>query len=286
MQDTMIKAIEGNIRILCCNSTQTVKEAQQRHICSPTATATLGRVTTAAAMLGTMLKQNQYVSLVIDGDGPGGKVIAESDDQGNVRSYITNPQVTIPVRTTDGKLDVAKMVGQGTIRIIKDLNLKEPFTGEVPLQNSEIAYDLTYYFAVSEQTPSVVSLGVFVNKDGICETAGGLIIQLLPGHTEEDITKVEEITKSLKPISTMIKETSNPLDIVNKMFPESRIVSNTTFRFKCNCSEDKMRTACSMLSQEEREETVAEHGHLEVHCRFCNSHYHFDSNLEVINGKK
>lgn len=282
--DKVIKALDGNIRIIACNSTQLVKEVQQRHVTSPTATASLGRATTAVAMMGTMLKQNQRVSLIIDGSGLGGKLISESDENGNVRSYVSKPQVVVPVRETDGKLDVAKFVGtNGTLKVIKDLNLKEPFTGEVELQNGEIALDLTYYFTVSEQTPSVVSLGVYVNKDAECEVAGGLIIQLLPSHTEEDIVRVEEILGTLKPISQILGEDPSPKNLVNKLFPECRIVSESDIRFKCNCSVDKMQVACSMLPQEEIEETIAKDGKLEVKCKFCNATHHFNKDLEVIN---
>ena len=282
--DKVIKALDGNIRIIACNSTNLIKEVQQRHVTSPTATAALGRATTATAMMGTMLKQNQYISLIIDGDGVGGKIICESDNEGNVRSYTSNPQVIVPVRQTDGKLDVAKFVGtNGTLKVIKDLNLKEPFTGEVELQNGEIALDLTYYFTVSEQTPSVVSLGVFVNKDAECEVAGGLIIQLLPSHTEEDIVRVEKILSTLKPISQILSEDPSPKNLVNNLFPECRIVGETDIRFKCNCSVDRMKVACSMLPQEEIDETIEKDGHLEIKCKFCNTVHHFNRDLEVIN---
>lgn len=284
----LIRAItsDGGIVAFGIDSKSIVSRAEQIHKTSAVMTAALGRLLTATSMMGIMLKgKDDTVTVRIHGDGPAGHLIAVSDSSGNVRGYADNPVVEIPLNQY-GKLDVSGAVGKhGTVFVSKDLGLKEPYNGQTPLISGEIAEDITEYFAVSEQIPTVCALGVLVDTDLSVKAAGGYIVQLLPFTEEAVIDKLEENLKTIKPVSTMLNEGHTPEDIIRSVLKgfDVEILDENEVEYKCNCSADRVERALRSLKKEELQSMIDEQGGAEARCHFCDKVYTFSkSDLEAI----
>jgi molecular chaperone Hsp33 len=276
--DTLVKAMtkNGAIRIMVVNSTQTVAEAALRHNTLPTASAALGRTLSATAMLGAMLKDTgESVTVQINGKGPLGTILCEANTFGELRGFVSNPEVLL-INETTNKLDVGRAVGKdGALRVIRNTHMKADFTGTVELQSGEIGDDFAYYFTVSEQTPSAVSLGVLVGKENEILAAGGLLIQLMPSASETDILMTEDVVKHLRPISEMIHEGMTPDEIALALFDEVEIMGVQTIQFKCSCSKERLHDALSTIDKDELELMINEDKGAEITCHFCNTSYNF-----------
>jgi len=277
-KDRMLRgtALNGKVRAFAVRTTALVEELRQRHDTFPVVTAALGRTVSAAAMMGAMLKGDERLSIQVRGDGPIGLIAAESNAKGEVRGYVKNPHVEM-TNIRPGKMDVAAAVGTtGQIDVIKDLGLKEPYRGSVPIISGELAEDFTYYFAVSEQTNSAVSLGVLVSPDYSVANAGGFIIQLLPGVTDEEITDIELALSKIPPITEMLEEGLELEDILKRVLPDVTIMEESEVYFSCDCSHERVERALISLGQGELQQMIEEDGQAEVSCHFCNEKYHFD----------
>ena len=270
-------ALDGQIRALVGQTKELVEEARQKHHTSPIATAALGRTLTAGLLLAQDLKGDNTLTIRVMGDGPLGGIIVTADAAGGVRGYVQEPEVYLPSR--EGKLDVGGAVGKnGTLHVSKDLGMKEPYVGSVPLVSGEIAEDLTYYLAASEQIPSVTALGVLVNTDGRVIAAGGFILQLMPGATESTISWLEGRLVNLEPVSTMLARGLSPADILREVLGESteiKILGSQAVSFRCQCSREKLMTLLVSLGREELANIRQEEGQVEVRCHFCNEVYSF-----------
>lgn len=279
MPDYWIRSVteDGTVRALAAVTTMTVEQARRRHGTAPTATAALGRVLTAAGLLGATLKTGQSVMVRILGDGPLGGVLAMSDAVGGVRGYVANPDVHLPL-TSSGKLDVGGAVGKGTLHVTIDLGLRIPYHGSVPLVSGEIAEDLATYLVVSHQIPSLVALGVLVSPDERVVAAGGLMVQVLPGADGKVTTYLEQRAKVLPTITSMISGGRTPEDIVQAALGEvpSTVVERQPVRFRCRCSLRKVRNVLVSLGAVELRQILAEQGQIEVRCNFCGKRYVFD----------
>ncbi len=273
---------DGLVMATALDSTDIVAEAERLHKSSAVVTAALGRLLTATSMMGNALKgKNNTITVKLDGDGPAGALIAVADSNGDVRGYAVNPVVEIPLKE-NGKLDVCGAVGtQGTLYVIKDLGLKEPYNGFVPIATGEIAEDIASYYAISEQIPTVCALGVLVNPDLTVRVAGGYIIQLLPAAHgyEEVITKLENNIKVMKPITTLLDEGKTIEEIVKIALTgfEVEVLEEQTAAYKCNCSRVRFEKALKSLNREELTEMAEEMEKAETVCQFCNSVYTFTS---------
>lgn len=273
---------DGLVMATALDSTDIVAEAERLHKSSAVVTAALGRLLTATSMMGNALKgKNNTITVKLDGDGPAGALIAVADSNGDVRGYAVNPAVEIPLKE-NGKLDVCGAVGtQGTLYVIKDLGLKEPYNGFVPIATGEIAEDIASYYAISEQIPTVCALGVLVNPDLTVRVAGGYIIQLLPAAHgyEEVITKLENNIKVMKPITTLLDEGKTIEEIVKIALTgfEVEVLEEQTAAYKCNCSRVRFEKALKSLNREELTEMAEEMEKAETVCQFCNSVYTFTS---------
>lgn len=280
MKDYIIRGIDkkGNIRLFVATSTHMVEEARKTHGTSPTATAALGRVLTAAVLLGiTMKGERDALTFKIKGDGPIGSIIAVSNNGGQVKGYVDNPYADLPSRP-DGKLDVGGLVGKnGQLAIIKDLGLKEPYIGYSNLVSGEIAEDLVHYFHLSEQQPSAINLGVLVDKDISVRAAGGYILQLIPGVEDKDIDRIEGILKKAKPISTLIHQGLSPEQVMETLFGEfeMEILERKEIEYKCNCNRKRIEGVLLSLGKEEINKIIEEDEKAEIICHFCNKKYHF-----------
>lgn len=279
MSDYLVKAIayDGQIRAYAVRSTETVAEAQRRHYTWPTASAALGRAMTAGLMMGAMLKGDDKLTIKIEGGGPIGNILVDSNAKGTVRGYVTNPQTHFELNEK-GKLDVRRAVGtDGTLTVVKDLGLRDFFSGSVPLVSGELGEDFTYYFASSEQVNSSVGVGVLVNADNSIKAAGGFIFQLLPGTTEETITRLEERLKTIEPVSKMIERGLTPEEILEELFgkEEVALLEKMPVGFECTCSKERFANAIVSLGQEEITAMIEEDGKAEAHCHFCNEKYQF-----------
>lgn len=273
MKDYLVKALafEGTIRAYAVRSTETVAEVQRRHAMWPTATAALGRSMTAAVMMGAMVKGEDKLTIKIDGGGPIGSMIIDSNAHGEVRGYATNPQTHFDLNDK-GKLDVRRAVGtDGLLTIVKDLGLRDFFTGQVPIVSGEIAEDFTEYFVVSEQVPSAVGLGVLVNPDNTAKAAGGFIIQVMPGATDETIEKLEERIANVEPISKLIDRGLTPEEILGEVLGAENvnILDRMDVAFTCNCSRERFGNAIIGLGEQEIQDMIDEDGKAEAHCHFC-----------------
>ena len=268
---------DGAVMATCVDTTDIVALAEQYHKTSAVITAALGRLLTATSMMGNMLKgKDDSITVKIVGEGPAGTLVAASDADGNVRGYVTNPVVELPLNAK-GKLDVGGAIGTGTLYVIKDLGLKEPYVGQIPLATGEVAEDITAYYAVSEQVPTVCALGVLVNPDLTVKTAGGFIIQLLPGYTEADITKLENSVKDIEPVTKMLADGKTPEEILRialKNF-EVEVLYEQTIAYKCKCSRERTETVLMSIGNEDLEEMAADSKDTEVCCHFCNKKYVF-----------
>ncbi|MFA5576251.1 MAG: Hsp33 family molecular chaperone HslO [Tissierellaceae bacterium] len=281
MKDYLIRAIDkdASIRIFVASSTNMVEKARRTHDTSATATAALGRSLTAAALMGAMMKNdNDRLTLKIAGGGPIGTILVVADNKGTIKGYADNPHADLPSRE-DGKLDVGGLVGvDGNITAIMDLGLRDPYIGQSTLVSGEIAEDLASYYAISEQQPSAVSLGVLVDRDISVRAAGGYIIQLLPNVDEEAIEKIEGSLKNIGPVSQLIDRGLGPEDIMEKILGqfEMQILDKIQIEYQCDCSRERIERILISLGREELKSMIEEDGQGEVVCHFCNTKYHFD----------
>ncbi|UAL47517.1 Hsp33 family molecular chaperone HslO [Sutcliffiella horikoshii] len=279
MSDYLVKALafEGQVRAYGIRTTETVGEAQQRHQTWPTASAALGRAMTASVMMGAMLKGENKLTVKIDGGGPIGVILVDSNAKGQVRGYVTNPQTHFDLNQ-HGKLDVARAVGtNGTLSVVKDLGLREHFSGQTELISGELGEDFTYYLVSSEQVPSAVGVGVLVNPDNTILSAGGFIIQLLPGTSEETITLIEEKINNMTPVSKLIERGLTPEELLTEILGEGnvKVLETMPIEFKCTCSKERFEQAIISLGEKDITEIIEEDGQAETHCHFCNAKYLF-----------
>ncbi|MFA9559807.1 Hsp33 family molecular chaperone HslO [Evansella sp. AB-rgal1] len=279
MSDYLVKALayDGTVRAYAIRSTEMVREAARRHGTWRTVTAALGRTMSAATMMGAMLKGEEKLTIKIEGDGPATPIIVDANAKGEARGYVSNPHVD-PERKDSGKLNVSKAVGEtGSLSVVKNLGMKENFTGSVPLVSGEIAEDFTYYFASSEQTPSSVALGVIVGKDDNVAAAGGFIIQMMPGVTDETIDDIEEKLTVLPPISTLIEDGLTPEEVLQRVLGEEnvRVLDTLDVSFQCHCSKERIAQAIIGLGKAEIQAMIEEDEGAETKCNFCNVTYHF-----------
>ena len=270
---------DGSVAVMAVDSTDIVSKAENLHETSAVTSAALGRLLTAAALMGSNLKgENDSITLRLNGGGPAGTILAAGASNGNVKGYVTNPIVEIPLNAK-GKLDVAGAVGKdGTLTVIKDMGLKEPYVGQIPIISGEIAEDITQYYATSEQVPTVCALGVLVNPDLSIKAAGGFLIQLLPFATDEIISKVERSIASLEPVTAMIENGITPEEICRKALNEFNldVLDSCNCSYTCDCSQERVERALISLGKEELE-NLAKENETEVKCDFCNKAYKFDS---------
>lgn len=279
MSDYLVKALAYNdqVRAYALRSTETVGEAQRRHGTWPTASAALGRSMSAAVMMGAMLKGEEKLTVKIEGDGPIGPILVDANAKGHVRGYATNPQIHFDLNE-HGKLDVRRAVGtSGFLSVVKDIGLRDFFTGQVPIVSGELGEDFTYYFVKSEQIPSSVGVGVLVNPDNSILAAGGFIIQLMPNVDDETITAIEENLKVIPPISKLIEQGLTPEEILEVILGKDnvRFLEKLPVSFECTCSKDRFADAIVSLGKEEIEDMIETDGKAEAQCHFCNEFYHY-----------
>lgn len=279
--DKLVRCIsdDGTLIMMAADTTNMIETAQEIHKPSAVVSAALGRLLTASSLMGSMLKgEDDSVTLRLNGGGPVGSVIAVSDSNGNTRGYVSNPVVEIPLNKK-GKLDVAGAVGtDGSLTVMKDLGLKEPYVGQVPIISGEIAEDITSYYAISEQTPSVCALGVLVNPDLTIKAAGGFFIQLLPTALDDTIDAVERCIKDIPPVTKMIADGMTPEEICKSVLKEFNIevLDSSKPEYKCNCSKERVKKALISTGKEALEE-MSQDESTEVTCHFCNKAYKFSS---------
>ncbi len=275
---------EGHIRMIACESTRTCEEARKIHNTSPVATAALGRTLTAAALMSSQLKnETDSITVNICGKGPLGSILCVSDVHANVRGYVMNPSADLPLRETDGKLDVGGAVGRGYLRVIKDLSLKEPYVGTSALISGEIADDLSYYFVTSEQVPSSVALGVRVRPgaagDGSFEVdrAGGFILQLMPGADDSLAEELEARASAMPSVTTMLAAGATIGDIAEDVLKgfSPQLKEKKTFAYKCPCSRERMLEALAAIGRKDLTEIYEDGKGAELLCHFCNKKYNF-----------
>lgn len=280
MTDRIVRATaaDGQLRAMAVVGTKLVDEARIRHNCSKTATAALGRSLMATLLLGANLKGEDTITLRIIGDGPLGAIICSADATGKVRGYLQEPDVDLPVNDK-GKIDVSGGVGtKGFLHVTKDLGLKEPYTGSSPIVSGEIAEDITYYFATSEQVPSVVALGVLVDRDLSVKAAAGYIVQVMPGASEETISQLEQIVTDILPVSTLAEQNLSPEEILNTVLAnwEVKILETNPVFFGCNCHRERLEGILISLGEKELTDMIEEQGEAELTCHFCADKYHFN----------
>lgn len=279
MNDYIIRATAANdqIRAFAAVTTEMVETAREHHNTSPVATAALGRLLTAGAMMGSMMKgEKDVLTLQIKAGGPLQGITVTADSQGNVKGYVGNPDVCIPANSK-GKLDVAGAVGPGFLTVIKDMGLKEPYSGQVMLQTCEIAEDLTYYFATSEQVPSAVGLGVLMNKNNTVRQAGGFIVQLMPFAEEDVISRLEQNVQKINSVTNLLEEGHTPESLLEKVLEgfDVQINEKMDTRFHCNCSKERVEKALISIGRKELNEMIQEGKPIEMNCHFCNTNYTF-----------
>ena len=277
MSDYIIRATaaEGQIRAFAAITRELTEFARQAHNTSPVATAALGRLLTAGTMMGVMMKgADDILTIKIEGDGPIGGLTVTADSKGDVKGYAYNPEVMLPPNEK-GKLDVGGALGIGVLSVIKDIGLKEPYVGQTILVTSEIAEDLTYYFATSEQTPSSVALGVLMNKDNTVRQAGGFILQLLPGASDEVISTLENRLKEITSITSLLDAGNTPEMILEHILGDFdlEILDKIPTQFACNCSRERIEKALISIGKKELQEMINEGKTIEMNCHFCNKHY-------------
>jgi len=279
MTDYIIRAsaADNQIRAFAATTRELVEYARTIHETSPVATAALGRLLTAGAMMGSMMKgDNDILTLQMKGSGPIQGLTVTADSKGTVKGYAYNPEVMLPP-SKKGKLDVGGALGAGIFSVIKDMGLKEPYVGQTHLVSGEIAEDLAYYYATSEQVPSVVALGVLMNKENTVRRAGGFIIQLLPFASEEVITKLEKKVSEINGITGLLDQDMTPEMILEYILGEFelRILDKIPTRFDCNCSKKRIEKAIISIGQKDIMEMIEDNEPIEVNCHFCSKHYHY-----------
>lgn len=274
----IVKALahDGKIRVIIAETTELVETARKIHDTYPTASAAFGRLLSITAIMGSMLKNKEdQITCSIRGTGPLTKLMAVSNSSGNTKGYVANPHVHL-INPTTGKLDVKGAVGEGTLEVIKDMGLKSNFTSTIDLVSSEIGEDFVQYFAISEQTPSAISVGVLVGEDNAIISAGALLIQMMPGATEADIVAVEHVIKYLKPISTIFAEGQRPEEIATSLFGDIEILETKQMEYECNCSKERTRNALKLIDTIDLKEMIYEDEEAEIICQFCKKQYLFD----------
>lgn len=270
-------AAGGQVRVFAVTAKNMVEAARQAHNTSPVATAALGRLLAAGSMMGSMMKgEKDILTLQIKGNGPLRGITVTADSFGNVKGYVGNPGVILPANAK-GKLDVAKAVGTGILNVIKDMGMREPYNGQTALQTSEIAEDLTYYFATSEQVPSAVGLGVLMEKNNTVKQAGGFILQLMPFAEEQVISKLEKRVGELSSVTQLLEEGLTPEKILEQLLGDMELEIQDTLptRFACNCSEERVEKTLISIGREELQNMIEDGEEIEVKCHFCNRAYHF-----------
>ncbi|HJC56816.1 MAG TPA: Hsp33 family molecular chaperone HslO [Candidatus Eisenbergiella intestinipullorum] len=279
MSDYLVRATaaDAQVRAFAITARDTVEAARAAHDTSPVMTAALGRLLCAGAMMGSMMKgEADVLTLQVQGDGPAGGLTVTADSRGRVKGYAVHPQVILPANS-QGKLDVGGAIGAGSLRVIRDLGLKEPYVGQTALQTGEIAEDLTYYFAASEQVPSTVGLGVLMEKNNTVKQAGGFIIQLMPFAAEEVIAKLEENLSRVHSVTKLLEEGNSPEQILAILLEgmDMEILSDMPVEFYCNCSRDRVAKALYSIGKKELDEMIEDGEPIEVKCHFCNTAYSF-----------
>ena len=278
-KDYIVRASLANdsVRAFAISSTHLVAEARERHRTLPVVTAALGRLLSAGAIMGSMMKGDQdIVTISLKGDGPAGYITVTADSHGHVKGFPGNPNVDIP-RKYAGKLDVGTAVGRGLLTVSYDLGLKEPYSGQVEIQTGEVAEDLAYYFTVSEQLPSVVGLGVMVDTDSSVKHAGGFIVQLLPDAPEDVIELLEKKLANLEPVTTMMEQGMTPEEMLLHIFEgvDIEFTERHDVKFYCDCSKEKVKRALAAISDKDLQDIVNDDEDIEVKCYFCNTAYKF-----------
>lgn len=282
MSDYMIRATAADkqIRAFAITSRELTEEARKRHNSSPIVTAAMGRLMSGAVMMGSMMKgEKDLLTIQVKGDGPMRGLTVTADAKGNVKGYPYVPDVVLPANAM-GKLDVGGAIGSGSMNVIKDMGLKEPYIGQIALQTGEIADDLTYYFAVSEQVPSSVGLGVLMSKENTVAQAGGVIIQLMPFTTDETIDKLEKKLAEVTSVTALLAQGYTPEMILDKLLGEFglEITDKMPVQFHCDCSKERVEKAIASISKEELQSIIDDGEPIEVNCDFCNTKYKFDIN--------
>ena len=278
MEDYIVRATaaDSQIRAFAATTRQVVETARVRHNTSPVATAALGRLLTAGAMMGSMMKNDtDMLTLQIRGNGPIEGITVTADSHANVKGYVGNPDVMLPPR--NGKLDVGGAVGVGLLIVIKDMGLKEPDSGQTILVSSEIAEDLTYYFANSEQVPSSVGLGVLMEKDNTVRCAGGFIIQMMPFAREQTICRLEENLKKVSSVTSLLNQGYTPEQLLAVLFEGLglEVTDTVPAQFYCNCSKERVEHAVASIGRKEIQEMIQDGEDIEVKCHFCNTAYRY-----------
>ena len=279
MKDYLVKALAfgGEVRAYSALTTEIVSEAQRRHDTWRTASAALGRALTAGAMMGAMLKGDQKLTIKVEGNGPLGHILIDANPKGEVRGYVANPHVDFE-SNEQGKLRVYQAVGtEGFLTVIKDIGMREPFIGQVPIVSGELGEDFTYYFAVSEQTPASVGVGILVNGDDTIKAAGGFILQIMPGAEEKTISFIEQRLQTIPPISKLVEQGLMPEEILSEVLGKEnvKVLEKMDIAFRCTCSRERIESVLLSLGRAELEQVREEEEQTEVHCHFCNEKYLF-----------
>lgn len=278
-EDYIVRATAANhqLRIFAATTRNLVEEARKIHNTSPVATAALGRLLTAGSMMGSMMKgENDILTLQIQCDGPIGGLTVTADSRAGVKGYVRQPMVILPANKK-GKLDVAGALGAGFLNVIRDIGMKEPYNGQTRLISGEIAEDLTYYYAISEQVPSSVGLGVLLDKENYVRRAGGFIIQVMPFAEEQVIAATEQTLQNIHSVTDLLEQGMTPEDMVQCLMAgmEVEILERIPTRYACNCSKERVSKAVASIGRQELEKMIAEGETIEVNCDFCGSHYYF-----------
>lgn len=291
-RDCMVRATAADkqIRAFAVTSRNLVEYARSAHNTSPVATAALGRLLTAGTMMGSMMKDgSDLLTIKIECDGPIGGLLVTANNKGSVKGYVNNPNVLIPANSK-GKLDVAGALDLGVLSVIKDIGMKEPYVGQTILVSGEIAEDLTYYFATSEQTPSSVALGVLMSKENTVKQAGGFIIQLLPFADEETISALEASLARVTSVTNLLEQGMTPEDLLNYVLGDLgvEITDEMPVQFECNCSKQRVERALASIATRDLEEMIADNKPVEVNCHFCNTNYTFsvEELQEMVNQRR
>lgn len=286
MKDYIVRATAANtqIRAFAAMTTDLVEQARKYHETSPVATAALGRLLTGGVMMGSMMKNpTDVLTLQINCSGPIGGLTVTADATGNVKGYVNEPEVILPPK--NGKLDVGGALGQGILNVIKDMGLKEPYAGQTILQTGEIAEDLTYYFATSEQVPSSVGLGVLMEKNNTVHCAGGFIVQVMPFIEEAVLAKLEENISKIQSVTAMLDNGHTPEEMLSQVLDglNMEVTDTLPISYHCNCSKERIEKAIISIGKKEIQEMIDDGETIEVKCHFCNTAYHFTvEELETI----
>ncbi|MCQ2566879.1 MAG: Hsp33 family molecular chaperone HslO [Mogibacterium sp.] len=291
MNDYIVRGIAagGTVRAFAADTTETVAYAAEKHETYPVVSAALGRTLTAAAMMGSMMKgEDDLITLTIKGDGPIGNITVTADSKGNVKGFAGNPIVDIPLKGP-AKLDVGGAVGNGTLTVVMDLGLSEPYNGMVELQTGEIGDDLAYYFTVSEQTPSAVGLGVMVDTDWSIRHSGGFIVQMMPDVEESTIEAIEDRLANISSVTDMLDRGMSPEDILKEILGDLglEITEKSPVQFHCNCDKERVSSALATIQTADLQEMIDDGKEIEVKCYFCNSTYDFtvEELQEILNSR-